>query len=413
MTILLRSRAAVALLLASSLVASACGGEDDPFDMGFRRVSLDLVFKDATKASPAEAQRIIQVIELFDEDLRQVAAAEPEELPEDDVPVRRARTVAPPRPPEKECIPAEQGATPDTPVFGAVRVPPVVGSYARRNEGTIKVESDTPVVSPLTLPYPPRTKWDVTDVVRSRGTLATNPREDTLLQTEAAPPAPVVPEVVRFTLTKHVGARTTVIDTYQYYLDRAPADADTTASNDMDGDGVYLVRRETKSEAFGNSVFTPTPPVMMVPIGDETATTEQVNVGSGIDRETGAAMTVQSKILARETVDVCGELIDTYRVQFEEQFVDLSKQPPVIGGNVEGGSPNFWNISFSDRLLIAREEVHTVTRTSYDTGTGAIPVTVSYDYVSTLEDLEAEPIKSGSSTPTPAPRPDAEEGEDG
>ena len=416
MTLTRRARTVVALALAAALVGTACGGDDDPFDLGFRRVSLDLVFKDATKASPEEARQIIQIIELFDEDLRQ-AAQQPQELFEEDedAPAPRRRTIAPPAPREEECLPAEEGAKPDSPVFGAVRTPPVVGSYPRRNTGTIELISDTPLVPAAKLPYPPRTTWDITEVVKSRGTLATNPREDAVLGTDAAPPAPVVPEVVRFTLTKNVSSRLTVIDTYQYYLDRTPADLDSTdppTSNDHDGDGIYLVRRETKSESFGDSVFTPTPPVLIIPIGDETADTEQVVVGSGIDRETGAAMTVQSKILARESVDVCGEVVDTYRAQFEEQFIDLSKQPPVIGGNVESGKPNYWNVAFSDRLLLVREEVHTQTRTGYQTPSANVPVTVKFDYVSTLEDLETKPLKPASTTPSPSARPDGDEEEE-
>ena len=402
-------RRAVALLLACSFVVAACGSDEDPLALGFRRVSLDLVFKDATKASPAEAQRIIQVIELFDEDVRREpdAATEPEPEPAP----RRRRTTAPPGIPEKVCLPADPTQTPETPVFGAVRNPPVEGSYTRKNTGEIRIESESPLVPSFTVPYPEKTAWSVTDIERSRGTLATNPREDELLGTETLPEAPAAPEVVRFTLTRPVGSGLTVIETYQYYGDRAPADADTTASTDMDGDGLFLVRRETQSETFGTSIFTPTPPVMVVPIGDETEATE-ANTGAGIDRETGSAMTVESKILSREAIDVCGEMVDTYRVQWEEQFVDNSRGRPVIAGNVESGKPNIWNISFSDRLLIVREEIHSQTRTYVGDGAAALPVTVAFDYVSTLGELETKPLRTGTPTPRPSQPDDDEESEE-
>ena len=395
-------RRAVALLLAGAVVAAACGSEEDPLALGFKRVSLDLVFKDATKASPAEAQRIIQVIELFDEEVRN----EPEVLEEEPPPAaRRRRTTAPPGIPEKVCLPADPNQTPETPVFGAVRNPPVEGSYDRRNVGQIKIVSESPLVPSFTLPYPEKTTWSITDIERTRGTVATNPREDAVLGTETLPKAPVAPDVVRFTMTRTVSSSLSITETYQYYGDRAPADADTTASTDMDGDGLFLVRRETKSDTFGTSVFTPTPPVMVVPIGDETETTE-ANVGSGIDRETGSAMTIESKILSREPIDVCGEMVDTYRVQWEEQFVDNSQGRPVVSGNVESGKPNIWNVSFSDRLMIVREEKHTQTRTYVGDGPAAQPVTLSFDYVSTLGDLETKPLRTGSAVPrgtTPAP----------
>ena len=389
-----QSRVAVAAVVLFALVAAGCSSKEDPLEIGFRRVSLDLVFKDATKAPPVEPQQVVQVIEFFDQEFPGFADSLQEEEEEEPAPepTPRPRRPVPPRADAEEpCIPAPEGAVSDEPVFATVKDPPKVGSYTRHNAGTIGFE--IPPLPPGTLRYPPTTKWDITDVVIDRGTVATNPKEDAVLG--ELPQSPATPEVVRFTLTRNVSASLKTIDTYQYYLDRGDADLD---NSNLDGDGIYLVRREIRSSTLGNSVFTPTPPVMIAPIDEESEDSE-VQTSAGIDRENNAAMSVTSKVIGRAYIDACGDVIDTYTVQWEEQFVDLSGGTPSVSGNVESGKPNIWNISFSKNLLLAREEMHTVLR-STTASTPPLPVVLKFDYVSTLAFPEPKPIKAPT---TPGP----------
>lgn len=386
-----RHVAAVALAL-FAMIAAGCSSKQDPLEIGFKRVSLDLVFKDETKAPPLEPQKVVQVIEFFDQDFPSLSESFEEE-PEEAAP-RRRRPLPPPRADiEPPCIPAGEGVVSEIPVFATTPDPPKVGSYTRHNSGTIKIEVQAPLPSG-TLPYPPRTTWDITDVTVDRGTIATNPDDEKTLG--ALPQSPATPELVRFTVTRHLSRSSKTIDTYQYYLERGDADRDST---NMDGDGIYLVRRETLSSTFGNSVFTPTPPVMIAPIDDESEVSE-VQTSAGIDRASNASMSVRSKVVGRDYIDACGEVFDTYRVEWEEQFLDLSGTTPAVSGNVESGKPNIWNIAYNRNVHIAREEMHTTSRTLTAT-TPPIPVVVKYDYVSTLASPEPKPIKP----PTPPGAP--------
>ena len=403
-----RRLAATAMVGLFALVAASCGSKPDPLEIGFRRVSLDLVFKDAAKATPPDPQKVIQTIEYFDQEFPGFAEQLPlEEF--DEEPAPRPRRPPPPAiEREPVCIAGGDGLPPDEPVFPTIREAPKEGSYRRGNTGTIGLELPPPLPSG-TLPFPPRTTWEITDVGTHRGTVALNPQDE-----EALPPLPnpapttadVVPRLVRFTITRNVSRTLKTVDTYQYYLERGEADRDSTNN---DGDGIYLVRREIRSTTLGNSVFTPTPPVMVVPISVETEDTE-ANVSAGIDRESDAALSISSRVVGRETVDVCGEIIDTYRVQWEEQFTSLSSDNTQASGNAESGKPNFWSIAYSKNVLLVREEMHTVYRVATNS-TPPVPIVLKFDYVSTLRNVEPEPIKpSTSGAPAPTPTDEDEAG---
>ena len=386
-------RLAVVALVTCAVVATGCSNRPDPLELGLRRVSLDLAFRDAEKATPPDPQLVTQVVEYFDEEFA---------LEEEPVRQTRPRRIAPPRPTTPPCVAAPEGTTPDEPVYAVVTDPPKVGAYRRRNSGTVTIE--VPPQGPLTLPYAPQTTWEIPEVTTGFGTLATNPRDQDDVGTEPvadpvpadAPPqvphANATPEVVRFKIVRNHSRTLKTIDTYQYYLDRGAYDTDTTA---RDGDGIFLVQRETRSSLFGNTVFTPTPPVLMTVIDVETEATQGAHVGAGYDRETNAAMSVTSKIVGRAIVDVCGTMLDTYVVEFEEQFVDLSRVPPSTSGNAETQKKNVWRIAFDKGLLLVQEEIHSVWRTTVPVSGQAagVPVALTFDYVSTLSNEEPEPLK--------------------
>ena len=140
-------------------------------------------------------------------------------------------------------------------------------------------------------------------------------------------------------------------------------------------------------------MFEPSPPIRVVRLNvPEGNIADAGVVHGGVDRTTNVAMTVQSQILDRELVDVCGEVVDTYRVQIKEQFVDFSTSPPETSGN-EGDTSNFWNIQFDNGLLIVREEVHTTLRTTTTILGQQVPIAIDYDYVSTLDRLQPDPLE--------------------
>jgi hypothetical protein len=379
----------LAIVLAAGIVlTSACGNNPDPLDLGFKRVSLDLVFKDAAKAPPPDPRKVQTVIEYFTEDY-----AFEEEVADEPVPRRIPRSI-PRGPTVPPCLTAEPGTTPEIPPLSATKEPPEVGTYRRKNTGSIRL--NVPPLPPLSLPYPFLSNWTVTDITSDVGTLATNPRDDDELPVDQVPRVNptegtgvvVAPVVHRFTLTRNVTADTRTIDTYQYYGDRASGDLDTT---DAEGSGLYLVKREWFS-SLGHRVFEPTPPVMITAIGDEHEPHQQV-VTSGVDRTTNAVMTVHTQIVGREDIDVCGEVYGTYRVEFDETLVEIGPDgAPVVSGTVETGKKNVWNISFNLGLRVIREEVHRIDRATVEVAGAPVPAEVTWDYTSTLMNFAPEPL---------------------
>lgn len=350
-----RLRLALLMLLAMSLTACATA-KADPFEIGIRRAAVDLAFKDAGKAPQPAPQ---QLLEQFVPEGLEVA------------PSARRFVLSP-----SDCPKADPNQTPAVPAFAVVKEPPVSGSYERHNDGTLKVQVGT--IEPLTLPYPPVTEWKISDV-REMTVINYVNEEDEGEVPSSVPRGTGFAKRMEFSLTKTVSRNFYVTDTFRY------SRGDAGAS----GDFIWLVKRTTVANGQV-SEFNPTPPIRYVRLFTPEGPDSEVR-HAGIDRETNVALAVQSKVVGREWVDVCGENIDTYRVEIIETFADLSKNPPEIGGN-ELTKPSYWNIQFDNGLLLAREEAHTVQRTSARGPSGArIPVLVSFDYISIIASTEPKP----------------------
>lgn len=375
----------LALLLAAMAMAGACGGREDPLEIGFRRIALDLAFKDADKAVPVEPATIIRQFVEPDTVFTIEEAEGPGPL---EPQVRRVvRTV--PRREQRVCPTAPEGAAPQTPAFAVVKDPPKVGNYARHNEGKLGIALAT---STFDLPVPALSTWQIPRVDFVNGSTLVADRD---VETLAPPPevrgnTTVFPEVPEFEMTRKLLPGFSVTDTYRYTYDGATG-----------GDFIYLVKRVRVTQGK-ESVFTPSPPIRVVKLNvPEGNIADAGVVHAGIDQSTGVAMTVQSQVLSRELVDVCGEVVDTYRVQIKENVVDLSKEVPETSGN-EGDTANYWNIQFDNGLLIVREEVHSTYRTTTEVLGQPVPVTITYDYTSTLDSLEPGPLVKAPVVPTPA-----------
>jgi hypothetical protein len=369
----------VGALLAAALLAAGCGGGESPLEIGFRRVALDLAFKDADKAPPAQAGQVIR--QVFDVDYDYI---DEEPQPE----VRRVIRRIPPAQttPKRECPVAPDGSTPSTVAFQTIKEPPKVGTYPRHNEGTITVELPTQTIE---LPVPPLSKWDIPRVDFVKAALVLNNQDEELLN----PPAParsdsVFLDMPEFEITRRLLTGYSTTDTFRYTYHGASG-----------GDFLYLVKRVTVARGV-ERVFQPTPPIryvrLNVPQGD---IQDSGAVHAGIDRESNMALAVQSQIVDREFVDVCGEVVDTFKVQIQEQFVDLSQTPPVVSGN-EGDTVNFWNIQFDNGLLIVREEVNSTLRMSTQVAGAPVPIVVRYRYITTLDKLDPDPLEARPDVPT-------------
>ena len=381
---------ATAAVLACASISSACAESPDPLEIGLRTVALDLSFRDADRAEPVAPQEVItrflpaDIIERFDDDIP-------------DAPGERGRrtVVRVPPPPLNRAAPcavADPTATPDRQAFVVIKDPPRVGTYLRRNEGELQVKLPT---FEFKLPYPPSTAWDLPRVEPGSGPSAVNDRDAEAvggLPDAAKSNTTVSPPNFEFELVRKSLPGYSVTDTYFY-----------TYTGASGGDFLYLKKRVTVADG-AVSEFNPTPPIRVVrlgvsPGGDGTTSSESNH--AGLDRSTSVSMTIQSDVIGREEVDVCGEVLDTYLVRIQERIVDLSKRPPDVSGN-DPDKYNFWNIQFDNGLLLVRESVDTLTRTSaLVPGTAApIPVEIRSIYTSTLRSPEPSPLG------TPAPRVD-------
>ena len=372
-----KNRRRVAVVVAAlGVLLAACGSSEDPLEIGLRRVALDLAFKDAEKAVPVEPRIIRQEIVTY--------TGFEEELFEEEPPPRvRVRPFIPPRKPAFVCPEADPNATPLVPAFHVQKGEPKVGTYNRHNTGTVKI---TTALGAGSLPIPPKSTWDVTSV-------ETLPRIRTIrpeVQEELVP-APVqenetaAPPMVRFTQVKKFGRTSTTYNTYEY-----------------DDEFLFLIERKTLTSGT-ETIFRPTPPIRYVALNETEGTDSEVTF-AGIDRERNISMTVQSKIVGREWVDICGEMFDSYRVQFKEQIVNLSGETPTVSGNVGETQFNYWNIQFDNGLNVLREQVDSILEAGV--------IRLEYKYESVLDKIEPDPLKPDVAGTTPTTSPESEEEEE-
>ena len=348
------------------LVSAACGGSEDPLEIGLRRVALDLAFKDEEKAVAAEPNRIVRtVVEYVDfgEEIIWEDAPEPK---------RRIPPVIPPRAPAKVCDVAPENDTPEIPAFHVRKGDPIVGTYERHNTGKIGFTAATLNGS---IPFPSTSEWDIIDVSNQPRITALRPEDQ-----KAHVPDPVqanttaAPVAGKFTVVRIVRGLPTTYTTYEY-----------------SSTFLHLTERKSVARDGKETLFRPTPPIRFVALNETEGTDSEVTF-AGVDRQTNVAMTITSKIVGREWVDICGEVFDSYRVEWQEQLIDMSTGSPTVSGNASDQF-NVWNVQFDNGLLVLREELHYAIQTTTEVAGAPVPVTLSIDVSSVLDSMEPAPLK--------------------
>ena len=144
----------------------------------------------------------------------------------------------------------------------------------------------------------------------------------------------------------------------------------------------------------GEVKFEPTPPITIMKMG---ANEGETWVSAGTDTDTGTSMVVQGEIEKREPVDVCGTMIDTYRVVSTERVVNLAGTATYTSttsdtNNTPGsdgpGKPNVYHVATHYGGLLVQDEQHTITQLNTELG----PVTVIIDSVSTVTSTTPKPV---------------------
>jgi hypothetical protein len=354
-----RRRLAVALTLTVVLTSACAATPTDELRISIRRVALSLAFEDDDKAQPVAPERIIEIIPapaelVASRDLEPFRTPTDRPLDDDETVDQRGRPV---------CRPAPEGTALQEVVSVSIDAPPKPGWYRRHNQGKLTITGG-PI--PLTLPFPRVTIMEVRDVKEVERPDVNQKAGDAARQ--APPVADAVSAMRTTTVTQftvaHEIATITLTDTYEY-----------------DGDGLRLVQRTTKTAA-ATAVFTPTPQITLVTLGDFGGDWSE----GGSDRESRTAMVVQGEIAAQEAVDVCGTLVDTLRFENDEQTVNLSTQETSGTGDV----PNTYNIAPQHGGLIVQEEKHFTQVATVDDA----KLVIDWDYVSTLGNLDPYPSRA-------------------
>ena len=327
----------LSLLVAVASVAACASGDAGALEFGVRRLALDLAFVDEDAAPPPEPEVIVRVIPAppevlqpgFDFDtVRDVSDAPPPPLP----PLPEPCPTAPPQ------------ATVRLVASPEVLEPPAPGDYPRRNSGTIEIVA---AGLPVKIPYPFLSSWEVSEPEE-----ITRPGPLGVAGTETV--------ATQFRITKKVSPTFTVTETYE-----------------IGPEALLLVERRTVSEG-AETVIRTDPPLDFFKFGAE----GDEWVSAGADTENGYGVVIQGTISDREVIDVCGELIDTFVVDYTEQIVNLTT------GETAGTSPDEPSTIYIAPQyggIVVREDMHTSQRvTTEDDGTAI----VNFDYLSTLTTIE-------------------------
>ena len=337
-----RSRIAAALVVAACAGGlSACSGHRGTVDLGLKRYTLDLAFKDATKApgAPSVAQILAAQEPVGETGTVLSAVAEP---------VKPSTVALVPLP---TCGQAPKGSLPDTPVTGGPNKPPAVGLYTQHVtgyfslDGPIKLKGAAP-------PFATMEIANVSDVSTSDSTGAVRT---------------VTYDVIERTI---LATTTTRYQSVSREAGRALPTAPSALTSELD-----LISAETKT-ATGTQSFKPDQPVTMMQYNGEGSFWKSV----GVDRSTGTSMVVQGTIAKRESIDVCGKMVETFRVESTEHVTN-----PITGydSQTAANDPNVYSVATQFGGLMV--QVHTSTTTTF-VANGASE-TVVLNQLSTLDSI--------------------------
>lgn len=332
------------LLLLGALAVSACSRPGPgPLQMAVRSVAIDLTFADEDLAEPVEPEVIVRTVPAPSE------VEQPEEILDFDEPDPPPSAPVP----DLTCGEAPDGAAAQSITTLGIDQPPAAGRYPRHNAGQFTVSGG---VVDLTVPFP----FFTADVISKPEVVPSDPL--TGLVDEGLAGDEAEPDPLEWDVTHEITQTSTVRTRYR-----------------LTPDALQIAERETTNQDVVQ-LFRPEPPVTLMELNEGEGHTW---VSSGVDLDRGKALLVDGTIETREPIDVCGTLVDTYRVMVDETFVDLDTGE--VSGT-EGDTRNRYNIATQFGGLVVETHQQYTQRTR-DPESGS-PMTVTYDYVSTLDDTE-------------------------
>jgi hypothetical protein len=342
-----RPRLLLALVaLAGALVANACGAQNDRnFTIGFKRVALDLAYRDEKIPLPKRADVV----------LPQPVPAQAAFLTQVRIPDRLTTPRAPLPHLTTGCNPAGPDAHPEHPATVFVTQPPKVGTYTTHNTGTVTIGGAVPV----TLPFPKRGLLTIQNITH----------RDT--QDPVNGPTKV------FTYDVYVPGLDGGGTTTTYQVTYSPATLVGTVGQQVPGGShapqgeLDLVRLQMTSSA-GKIDFRPDPPVTIMAFKNGQGTTWS---SAGIDKVDGTSMVVDGSVVQRTNIDLCGQVYDTYEIVSNEHIVNLRTG---LRSDTSPTDPNVYHVATNYGGLFIHQHVNTTTSFPGSSGTPTI-VTALYD----------------------------------
>lgn len=339
-----RRRGAAAALAAAALVSSACGLKHGPdFTIGFRRVALDLSYKDEALAKPPTHQDIVTALPVPSQAAFITQVAVPQPLAPIGLPKARS-----------DCPAAGADVHPDQPATVFVTTPPAIGTYTTHNKGSITIQSGVPI----TFPFPARGIITMRNITRSSNNDPINGPTDI------------------FTYDVYVPSLDGGGTTTTYQVTYSPATLTGTVGQELGGShapqGELDLKRLQIKSAAGNVDFQPNPPVTIMSFKNGQGTSWN---SAGIDQSDGTSMVVQGNVTQRKNIDLCGKVYDTYEVVSNEHIVNLRTG---LKSDTSATDPNVYHVATNYGGLFIEQHIDTTTSFTGSSGAATI-VTAVYD----------------------------------
>jgi hypothetical protein len=347
-----RRRLLVPMLLLVCLVLEGCGFKRGPdFSIGFRRVALDLSYKDESKAAPPTQENLAIPQPVISSGFF-VGAQPVPKLPA----INPFPTIT------TACPTAGPNEHPPDPVTVFAQSPPKAGTYLLHNTGTFKLGVGAVAG---TFQMPKHSIEQIEKVTKSQISDPANGPTDVITWDV------VVPGLNGSTTTTY---RTTFSPSPPVSTVEQAAGAPGTHGPAGELDLVHLVIKSGSTTV----VFLPSPPVTIMSFKNGTGTSW---TSAGIDQRDGTSMVVQGSITKRVNVDLCGKLYDTYEVVSNERITNLSTG---LESQTDPNKPNVYDIANEYGALTLHQHIGGTTVFQTDAGT----TTIVSDYDQTLDSLE-------------------------
>jgi hypothetical protein len=315
-------RRRLALLVAvASLLLPACAKHDNGVDLGLKKVELNLSFKgkNAKAATPT-------LTDLLDSQAPYgpVVQAIGGIVGPIDSKITGPSILG-------ACAKAPAGLLPEVPVDGVPLKAPTAGTYLTHIEGTYDLSGVLNLKGGLI----PLGTTEIANVTDTSG-------KDEAGQAMRTVAYDVIVRNMLATTTTHYESITRDISRTNFAYQPPPIASE-----------LRLVWEKVAQTTGNKTEFHPTPPLTIMQYGGEGADW----TSAGVDQDTHESRVVQGTIAKREAVDVCGKMVDTFRVESMEHVVI----PEAQYRSQTNGVGNVYNIATQFGGLLVRSIIDTTT----------------------------------------------------